>query len=406
MSLSIERRGHIDTAIAAGRSPVLARSGQTNLSLKQNPGRSSYALLARADGSLTPAGSHFYAVTNTPKPSRQFDRAQPLIKKSSADYVRTRSGQLALVRVLRADGTTHVTRLGKQYFRGGKTEYVVSIPAIVSGSNARGRIQNRQTMVPVDMLNIGRIMQDSSLPAADRISRVKSYVLQQLSLRTSGGMTILAEVSGETFSYDRTRPWLISEMTTTIQDGEAVTSAVMRQPLGAGPLSCAAFLPFPEEIVDAAWETHDDRLCVPRQLAAVLGVSLDEAMSYFDEFLKPGWQEWGVAPLELKELCRRQGRSFYFLNGHRMLDAYEPPAKNHSLKSISLTCWGGACLYVQVRQSGVYEKTCCQSWVIHDARAPCERLPLRASAFARMEGVVRNPRSWLPPHPGPECCSS
>ena len=93
------------------------------------------------------------------------------------------------------------------------------------------------------------------------------------------------EISGETFTYDREGEWLISEMTTTIQDGEAVTSASLRQPLGASPVSCAAFLPFPELIVECAFDSHDDKLCVPRQIAAVLGKSLAETISWFDEFL-------------------------------------------------------------------------------------------------------------------------
>ena len=120
MSLSSERRRHIDIAIASGRMPQLGRSGQTNLSLRQNPGRSSYAVLSRADGSLTPAGTHYFAATNTPAPSRQFDRGSALVKRGANDYVTTRNGKLGLVRSLRADGSTHVTRLGKQYFMGWK----------------------------------------------------------------------------------------------------------------------------------------------------------------------------------------------------------------------------------------------------------------------------------------------
>ena len=54
-------------------------------------------------------------------------------------------------------------------------------------------------------------------------------------------------------------------------------------------------------------------LCVPRRLAAVLGVNMDEALSYFDEFLDPGWTERGVTPLEVRKLCERQGRCFYYL---------------------------------------------------------------------------------------------
>ena len=187
MSLNPARRQSIDIAIAAGTQPNIGRSAQTTLRLRQNPGRSSYALLSRADGTLTPAGDHYFASTGTPEPSRQFDRGAPLTKKGAGDYVTTRSGRLALVRKLQPDGTTHVTRLGRQYFRGGRTEYVVSVPVIVSGKNARGRIQNRRTLLPVDMLGIGRLMQDSSIAEGTRVARVKSHVLKTLAIRSQGG---------------------------------------------------------------------------------------------------------------------------------------------------------------------------------------------------------------------------
>ena len=67
--------------------------------------------------------------------------------------------------------------------------------------------------------------------------------------------------------YLRDGEWLVSAMTTeTLQDGEAVTRAIMRQPMGAlrqsmgaGPLSCACFLPYPECITHIAFEPHADR---------------------------------------------------------------------------------------------------------------------------------------------------
>ena len=185
-------------------------------------------------------------------------------------------------------------------------------------------------MLPVDMLGIGRILQNTSEPEERRIARVKSYVLEQLAIKNVGGRTVLMEVSGETFTYDdsESAAWQISTLTTMVQgDGGTTTSAVMRQPLGAWPLSCGAFLPYPEHILSTAWESHDDKLCIPRQLAQLFGITLDDAISLFDEFLIPGWREIGVTPLELKELCRRQGRSFYFVSGHRLLDNYEPLKK-------------------------------------------------------------------------------
>ena len=117
----------------------MGRSGQSTLRLRQIPGKSSYTVISRADGSLTPSGRYLYKKTGRPEPSSQFDRGQPLIKKNSSDFVRTRNGKLALVRKLQADGTTHVTRLGKQYFRGSKTEIIVSIRTLVSEKMRRDR---------------------------------------------------------------------------------------------------------------------------------------------------------------------------------------------------------------------------------------------------------------------------
>lgn len=89
-----------------------------------------------------------------------------------------------------------------------------------------------------------------------------------------------------------------------------------------------------------AFETHDDKLCIPRQVANVLGISLSESIGYFDEFLEPAWQEHGVTPLELEELCMDQDRSFFFLNGQRMLESCEAPTKN-TRQRIALTYWEG-----------------------------------------------------------------
>ena len=70
----------------------------------------------------------------------------------------------------------------------------------------------------------------------------------------------------------------------------------------------------------------------------------------FDEFLDPDWKERGVTPLEIKALCERQGRAYYFLSGRRMLDTYEPATRTSRLKSIALTSWEGhAYLYSSAR---------------------------------------------------------
>ena len=101
-------------------------------------------------------------------------------------------------------------------------------------------------------------------------ARVKNRILTELGLRLQGDETVLLEVSGETYTYDRDREWQISSMSTEAgRDGEAVVNVAIRQPM-AGHRSCAAQLPYPEQILHEAFEEHPDKLFVCRQLAALL----------------------------------------------------------------------------------------------------------------------------------------
>ena len=134
MSLNNERRNAIRTAIAAGTVPSRGKSNQTSLRLQQIPGRSSYTVLARADGSLTKAGEFFYgqADQSQPRPTSQFDYNTPLLKRGPDDYIRTKNGKESLVKSLKADGSVTLTRLGRQYFKRKSSEFVVSAPVIVT----------------------------------------------------------------------------------------------------------------------------------------------------------------------------------------------------------------------------------------------------------------------------------
>ena len=136
MSINDERMSAIRTAMAAGTVPTRGRSNAVTLRLKQNPGRSSFVLLARADGTLTKAGEFYYGANpSQPRPTSQFDYNTPLLKRGANDYIRTRDGKESLVRSLKADGSISLTRLGRQYFRRRSTEYVVSVPVVVTGTN-------------------------------------------------------------------------------------------------------------------------------------------------------------------------------------------------------------------------------------------------------------------------------
>ena len=62
-------------------------------------------------------------------------------------------------------------------------------------------------------------------------------------------------------------------------------------------ISSAAFLPHDQEAyLPEAFEVHEDRLRVPRQLAALTRKTLEEVWDSFDGLLESGWQKIGVRP--------------------------------------------------------------------------------------------------------------
>ena len=184
MALNEAMKEAMRNAMAEDNPPRRGRSNQTTLRLK-TPGKSSYVLLARADGTLTKAGEFYYAENpSQPTPTSQFDYNTPLMKRGANDYIRTRDGKEALVRSLKVDGSVSLTRLGHSYFKRRQTEYVVQVPVIVSGTNKRGNPVNRQTFLPTDLLGVGQILASDALNEAQKIDRVKSYVLKQLGLQT------------------------------------------------------------------------------------------------------------------------------------------------------------------------------------------------------------------------------
>ena len=66
-----------------------------------------------------------------------------------------------------------------------------------------------------------------------------------------------------------------------VVNDQAVTETRMRRPRGVLRSACSQF-PFYEQILDEAFEEHNDKLCVPRQIAVLLRMSLQDTCAAFD----------------------------------------------------------------------------------------------------------------------------
>jgi hypothetical protein len=138
------------------------------------------------------------------------------------------------------------------------------------------------------------------------------------------------EVSGESYTYSRedVDKWQISSMATQVDAaGQVDTQTALRQPMAA-LRSCAAQLPFPEQILPEAFEDHQDKLCVPRQLAALLGRPMQAIVDIISS-LKEGseWMALGLSVEDLRQFAVSEGHPFFFCSSNRLLLAYDPPQK-------------------------------------------------------------------------------
>ena len=270
---------------------------------------------------------------------------------------------------MKADGSTQLTALGRRWYRKRSIEYIVSIPTLISGTRANGNIYTRKSTLPVDVLGLSQIMISSALSEPERVREVKKRVLDSLLGKKhyvdSGGKQTLMEISGETIKLDRDGTWLISSLSTEV-DGEGVitTQAKMRQPLGC-LRNCAAFLPFPDQVLPIDFESHDDRLCVPRQLAELLGQKLEQMCESFDELMcGDGWREIGISANDLRRWCVQRGHPFLFVNSHKLISVYSPPVK-HGRAIACCSFDDHAYIYKTAR---VFS-----SWRIQDEKKKCER---------------------------------
>ena len=349
-----QERQLIDEAIQESRAPRRVASGRTVIAASLGRNNKSYLVLANG-AELTRAGEYYYSQTNALRPAKHFDRSAQTVRRGDGDYIQTSSG-LRRVRQIMPDGTMSLTALGRKYYKDKHIEAVVEIPVRIQVFDSKNRRRTRTDVhLPVDALGVGRILVSQGLTPDQRVTKIKSDVLAQIGgRRTAQGRTVLQEISGQVFSYDPDGDWLISTLETSVDaQGHAHTEAQMHQDLnerfglapGAAPpriipfrdlsrgepmrgFSSAAFLPHPPECyLDEAFQEHDDCLCVPRQLAALLNRPLGTICESFDEILDEGWRDQGARPEELEKWCALHGHPYFLVRTGKLVKIVDPPEK-------------------------------------------------------------------------------
>ena len=273
----MQQREAIRRAADAGARPRISAQGSQLLPLRDN--RLQSVLLTRPNGQLTRAGQFYHSITGRRPPSRQFDESQPLIRDGPNDYILTRGGARKLVRSLQPNGQYHVTKLGKAFFKDKFTEWLAHVPVIIRGRRRNGTPYERHDYLPVTALEMGLSRQNDAWSDAQVARNVKESVLRQLG--QPGPDEPIYMISGEVYFLHPTNEWAYSSSSMQVIDNRVDTQIRLRQPLGA--LREVSYQLFAgDQILASAFEERQDMLCVPRQLAELLKLPLQEVMEDFN----------------------------------------------------------------------------------------------------------------------------
>ena len=337
MSSWAQQREAIRRAAQGGVRARTNAQGSQRLPLANN--RLREVLLSRPNGELTRAGQFYYGLVGGRPPSRQFDEEQPLIREGPTDYILLRSGVKKAVRSLQPDGSYHLTKLGKSFFREKYTDWLAHVPVRITGTRQRGRNAGRpyqrDDFLPITVVNGSLSRQSSGLSDQQAHARVKEAALRQLDSPNDGDP--IMELSQEVYRYDATRDWAFSKQTLEVVDNRAQVQVALRQPMGA-LREISYQLYNGSEILPSAFEARNDKLCVARQLAELLQLPLPEVLSDFDAICDKGWEERGITALEIREFCAWRGAPMFFVSCRgELLDAYQPPVKEN--RAVAFTCY-------------------------------------------------------------------
>ena len=202
-----------------------------------------------------------------------------------------------------AENDWKFTALGKSFYSTLRRNYLVQVPVKVAGKRKDGSAYTLKTWMPIEKFGLTPINMPLNLTYRQRLARVKASVQGQLDRGA------LLEYSDETWSLDGGGSWRIHEETVGVDNGEGEAHVILDRRVGTRPVICT--LPFPEAIMPEAFEEHDDMLCVPRQLAALLRKDFSEICTELEEAEQAlygtcVWQTEGCSPRMIFEFCRRK----------------------------------------------------------------------------------------------------
>ena len=270
------------------------------------------------NGTLTNAGKSWEQQTGRALMDGGFQNQIPQ-RDGNVETIKLRSGQRAVTRRwVPSLNKWRFTNLGKRFYKTLTRNYVVSVPTYKIGrrrDNSNYRIDNIH--VPLSLLGINTPSIALDLDEDSRYAKIKSLVMAELTDAANGAA--LLSHSDETWYYDPNGDFKISEETIGVEGKQPVAYVnALEKSLGTNPVQDPSFLLF-KQLLPQAFENHNDRLCVPRQIAHILKRDMGDVIRDLQAFTPKDVEE-GVNGRVVFEFAKSLGLGAVCVHGDRVIE--------------------------------------------------------------------------------------
>ena len=149
----------------------------------------------------------------------------------------------------------------------------------------------------------------------------------------------ILQLSDETYFLDPEGHWVVSTQSTQYRNSRTEVETLLRQRM-RGLKSVSFQLPCEEDVLQSAFK--DKPLCVPRQLAELLQLSVEEVCADFDAMLRHDWRRLGISAEEVREFCVWRNAPMRVLSSQGdLVDSYDPALKEH--RTVCFLAFDGHC---------------------------------------------------------------
>ena len=266
-----------------------------------------YIPVVTAAGKKSEAGKYWETLTGEALPTGGVEPQAP-VRDGNRETIRTRDGKRVTTR--RWDpgsGEYKFTAQGRSYYKTLRRSYVAMVPVIINGVRNNGTAYARRSHMPVEKMNVGPVEVPLQMPLDER----RDYVKQTLKRQLEQHQGPIYEASDEKWEYDDAGSWFVHEETTGVdpETGVGESHVILDRRVRGFP-ACSTLL-FPDQVCEEAYRIADDKMCAPRQIAAILKIAIGDVCARMSEVSQQlydtdEWEERGVTPRMILEYCKAE----------------------------------------------------------------------------------------------------